>query len=57
MSTFDSVCICILARIGFMDFLRICGASNKQKINCKTGPNNMKIEIKFEKMMKDEEEH
>lgn len=54
-STFDSVCRCILARVGFMDFLKICGANLNEILNCQDGPNNMKIEIEFEKKIKEED--
>lgn len=54
-STFDSVCRCILARVGFMDFLKICGANLNEILNCQDSPNNMKIEVEFEKMIKAED--
>lgn len=50
-STFDSVCKCILARVGFMDFLKICGANVDERVNCQKAPNDMKIEIEFKNEM------
>lgn len=50
-STFDSVCRCILSRVGFMDFFKICSANLNEILNCQDGPNNMKIEIEFKKMI------
>ena len=55
-STFDSVCRCILARVGFMDFLKICGAKVDEHVNCQKGPNNMEIHIEFENEVQDKEE-
>lgn len=54
LSTFDSVCRCLLARVGFMDCLKICSENMDEQVNCQQGPNNMKIHIEFENDMQEE---